>query len=70
MLQKIGFTINLYERCVLNKVINGKQFTLTWYIDDNKLPYVETTVVDKILKILNNHLGYLTIQRGKKFALL
>ena len=33
-LQEWGFTINDYDRCVANKIINGKQCTITWHVDD------------------------------------
>ena len=35
-LSKEGFVINLYDKCVANKVINGEQYTILWYVDDNK----------------------------------
>ena len=36
-LEKEGFVINPYDRCVANKIINGKQCTIVFYVDDNKL---------------------------------
>ena len=36
-LRKYGFNINLYNLCVDNKVINGKQLTELWYVDDLKV---------------------------------
>ena len=32
-----GFVINPYDRCVANKVINGNQCTIAFYVDDNKV---------------------------------
>ena len=66
MLHNIGFAIYPYGLCVSNKVINGKQCTLSWYVDDNRLSHVETKEVDEILEILRRHIGHLTIQQGKK----
>ena len=40
------------DKCVANKIINGKQFTLAWYIDDNKLSHVEEKVVAEMLEVL------------------
>ena len=34
ILEEVGFTINPYHNCVANKVINGKKFTICWYVDD------------------------------------
>ena len=44
-LAEIGFKINLYDTCVANKVINGKQCTIVWYVDDLKVSHVEQKVV-------------------------
>ena len=34
-LEKEGFVLNKYDLCVANKVINNKQCTIGWLIDDN-----------------------------------
>mmetsp|Transcript_7772 Transcript_7772/g.11115 ORF Transcript_7772/g.11115 Transcript_7772/m.11115 type:complete len:99 (+) Transcript_7772:341-637(+) len=36
-LQKMGFEINPYDQCMANKIINGSQCTIAWYVDENKL---------------------------------
>ena len=69
-LNKKGFTISPYDICVVNKMVNGKQSKLGWYVYYNKLSHVDTKVVDGILEILKRHFGYLTIHWGKKFTLL
>lgn len=48
VLQKEGFKFNKYDKCVANKIINGKQCTLAYYVDDNKLSHVATAVVDRL----------------------
>ena len=37
-----GFNINPYDRYVVNKVVEGKHYTITWYLDDNKLSDVNS----------------------------
>ena len=69
-LMKYGFELNQYDKCVANKVINGKQCTITWYVDDKKISHVDENVVTEMLKILKGHLGELTITRGKKYSFL
>ena len=32
-----GFTIYPYDSCVVNKMINGKQCTIVWHVDDLKI---------------------------------
>jgi len=36
-LQNIGFTINTYDKCLANKMVNGKKCTMAWYVDDIKI---------------------------------
>ena len=40
-LTEMGFEINPYDTCVANKMINGKQYTIVWYVDDLKVSHVE-----------------------------
>ena len=35
--QEWGFQINPYDWCVANKMINGKQYTIGWHVDDLKI---------------------------------
>jgi hypothetical protein len=44
-----GFKLNPYDPCVANKMINGKQFTITWHVDDLKLSHVDVKEVDKTI---------------------
>jgi hypothetical protein len=63
-----GFTLNPYDSCVANKMINGKQCTVGWHVDDAQLSHVEPKVVDVIINLMNAEFGKeapLTISRGK-----
>eukprot|EP00804_Cyclotella_cryptica_P027764 CCRYP_009202-RA/>CCRYP_009202-RA protein AED:0.72 eAED:0.12 QI:0/-1/0/1/-1/1/1/0/1137 len=63
-----GFTLNPYDWCVANKMINGKQLTILWHVDDLKISHVETQVVDEIiasLKAKYEKVGTMTVRRGK-----
>jgi hypothetical protein len=64
-LKDMGFVLNPYDRCVANKVINGKQCTIVFYVDDNKLSHVDPNVVTEILDKISEHFGDLVITRGK-----
>jgi hypothetical protein len=46
-LESDGFKINSYDPYVANKVVNNKQFTITWHMDDLKLSDVEKNEVTK-----------------------
>ncbi len=33
-LQEMGFEINPYDPCIANKMVNGTQMAIRWYVDD------------------------------------
>ena len=49
VLKNMGFQPNPYDLCVANKDLNGKQCTIAWYVDDNKVSYVEHDVIDDVI---------------------
>jgi hypothetical protein len=66
-LKKHGFEINPYDECVANKMVNGKQCTVLWHVDDLKISHVDSKIVDEILAMLNDRYGTespLTVTRG------
>ena len=69
-LSKEIFVINPYDRCVTNKTINGKQCTIVWYVDDNKISHEDPEVVTKVIELMKKHFGNLTITRGNKHRFL
>ena len=51
------FEVNPYDICVSNKMVNGKQFILVWYVDENKVSHIEVKLVEGLIKYLINHFG-------------
>eukprot|EP00957_Ditylum_brightwellii_P201099 15324053-Ditylum_brightwellii.AAC.1 len=66
----MGSEVNPYDRCVANAMINRKQCTLAWYIDDNKLSHMDPKVVDDILEKVAENFGELTTMRGDEHTFL
>ena len=66
----MGFTLNPYDSCVANKIIDGKQCTIAFYVNDNKISHEDSKVVSKVIEELTEKFGKLTVQRGNKFDLL
>ena len=66
----MGFVLNPYDPCVANKIINGKQCTIVWYVDDNKISHVDAQVVTQIIELIEQHFGKMTVTRGKKHVFL
>ena len=56
-----GFELNPYDICVANKMVNGKQFTLVWYVEDNKVSHMEAKVVEFLINDLKNRFGELLV---------
>ncbi len=48
-LTSLGFKINPYKPCVVNKIINGKQITICWHVDDLFVGHDDPNVVTKFL---------------------
>jgi Reverse transcriptase (RNA-dependent DNA polymerase) len=63
-----GFETNPYDPCVANKMVNGKQCTIVWHVDDLKISHEEKDVVSGVIKQLEEEFGKeapLTINRTK-----
>ena len=69
-LKELGFELNPYDRCVANKIVNGSQCTMAWYVDDNKLSHKDPKVVDSILKEMTDRFGELTTTQGDEHVFL
>ena len=48
-LTSLGFKINPYDPCVTNKIINGKQITICWQVDDLFVGHDDPNVVTTFL---------------------
>jgi hypothetical protein len=72
-LMEIGFIINPYDPCVANKIIEGKQMTICFHVDDCKLSDRKKKVMDTMIEylrqeyesIFENGTGAMTVNRGK-----
>ena len=63
-LEAEGSTINPYDTCVANKLINGKQMTTVWHVDDLKISHVNRFEFTKMLCVLDSLYLGLTVKRG------
>jgi hypothetical protein len=72
-LKSIGFEINPYNPCVANKMVDHKQPTMVWHVDNLKVSYRKASVVTRManwFKQTYQHLfddgsGVMEISRGK-----
>ena len=56
--------------CVANSQINGKQCTVAWYVDDNKISHVDNMVVTDVVDKIEARFGKMTVTRGKHHVFL
>ena len=56
--------LNPYDLCVANSTIEGKQCTICWYVDDNKISHVHPKVVDRIISLIEDKFGKMSTTRG------
>jgi hypothetical protein len=72
-LTDVGFIINPYDPCVANKIIEGKQMTICFHVDDFKLSHRKKMVMDTMIEYLHEEYesifeegtGAMTVNRGK-----
>jgi hypothetical protein len=63
-----GYEINPYDWCVANKMVDGKQCTILWHVDELKISHVDSNVVTKVISTINEEFGKeapITVKRGK-----
>ena len=56
-LESEGFVFNNYDPCMANKLINGKQMTVRFHVDNMMSSHKEKSVNDKFLLWLNKKYG-------------
>ena len=69
-LKKMGFTLNPYDPCIANAIIDGKQCTIAWYVDDAKISHEDPEVVTRIINQLESVFGKMTVTRGADHVFL
>ena len=56
-LQEFGFTLNPCDPCVANKMVTGKQMTVTWHVDDLKVSHVDDFEITKFICSSRRNMG-------------
>ena len=51
---ELGIVVIPYDSCVVNKMINRKQCTIIWHVDDLKLSHIEQSVLEELADKLNS----------------
>ena len=69
-LKEIGFELNPYDPCIANKIIEGTQCTIAWYVDDTKISHVNPDVVTQVIEQIEERFGKMTVTRGRDHVFL
>jgi hypothetical protein len=69
-IEGIGFEVNPYDICVANRMVEGKQHTVTWHVDDLKASHENPKVNDEFAEWCektygSDELGHVKVVRGK-----
>ena len=67
-LEEMGHQRNKYDWCVMNKIIDNKQCTIIWHIDDLKTSHIYPAIVSSVLADIDAEYGKIakmTTTRGK-----
>jgi hypothetical protein len=51
-IESIGFEVNPYDPCVANRIVNGKQHTVSWHVNNLNSSHVDSKVNDQFLQWL------------------
>ena len=56
----MGYQRNEYDWCVMNKIVNDKQLTIIWHVDDLKMSRVDPYIVSSFLADIDAEYGNIT----------
>ena len=59
VLLSYSFKLNPYDLCVANKMVNGKQLTVCWHVNDLKSSHIDPKVNDEFLQWIKDMFGQL-----------
>jgi hypothetical protein len=69
-LKDMGFVLNPYNTCIANMDIKGKQCTIAWYLDDNKILHMDSNVVSRVIEKIESKFRKMTVTRRKHHVFL
>ena len=66
-----GFELNPHDGCTANKIINGKQMTMPWHVDDVKASHEEMEVSEEFVDHLkgtcdDEEIGAIKVDHGPR----
>ena len=68
LVNNMGFTLNPYDNCVANKMVDGNQCTIIWHVDDLKISHKNRTVVENMIKQIEKKYGTMSTNISNKLT--
>ncbi|CAJ1946144.1 unnamed protein product [Cylindrotheca closterium] len=65
-MEKHGFIFNPYDGCIANKIVNGKQQTIRFHVDDLLSSHIDPKVNDDFCKWMNQKYGSIKPVKSKR----
>ena len=66
----MGYELNPYDPCVANKMINGKQCSIGFYVDDVIAAHDDDEVLTELIDTIKKKVGEITVSRGNRHTFL
>ena len=52
---------NTYDDCVVNKIIDGKQLTVVWHMDDLNVSHVDNKLMENFIELMEGEFSKETL---------
>ena len=62
--------VDTYRMCIANSTSKGNRCTISWYVDNNKVSYIDEEVNTKVIETIAENFVDLTVSGGKKHNFL
>lgn len=69
-LEEAGFEANPYDQCVFNRMVNDKQVTVAFHVDDLLVTSQSMEAVDYLIQFLESKFTAVTAEKGDKHSYL
>ena len=57
LVNESGFAPNRYDSCVVNKMVDGRQLTVAWHVDDLKVSHEKEETLDEFIRMMQSKFG-------------
>jgi hypothetical protein len=65
-----GYKMNNYDPCLFNKMVDGKQITIAFHVDDLLVTSENKQAIDELMTMLQENFAAITINRGNNHSYL